>query len=1437
MSAPKIKADRVKELSITEGILPFALLGEDLGFQKFSFVMIVGDTCYYVALHKSSGEWETGIGTYSALNTLTRTTILTSSNSNSKVVFTAGEKNIFISPIAKSIEDIAYGGTGLSALGSANQVLSVKADLSGLEYRTLAALTLDALTDVVSPNPTDKNLLQYNFSSLQWETVPGPIGTVVGTTDIQTLTNKTLVTPLSNSLSAVPVASGAGNSLTIAAGSGVTSGAGANLILNPGEQAVTGGRGTVLIDGLTVGKGKGTTGGEYANTAFGFEALGSITTGYNNTAIGHQALKSNIGQAMQTAIGWNALKLNNGGSNTAVGDRALGSSVNGYGNTAVGFFALKNSEGQLNVAIGLYSAVNCGGNYNTTIGSYSGYTGVGNLETGIGNILVGYSAGMGSGNSAATNSIVIGYNGLGNGSNTTTIGNSSTTATYLYGTIAAVPVASGAGNSLTIKAGSGVTSGAGGSLILQAGLQATSGGDGSVTVQQVAGQTGSLLFVKSSANDNLLTLFNNGDITLQPRASASSSTVPVLSGIRPGGQAGWKLNDSGFKFNDPSNPDHFMTLGSGTTMLNGLRFNYDNSCTFAAGSNRDFGATLWTSNQGAGYPLLGRRFAFISSTVAAQSGVGSSLPGVGELFSFGVNGINYWPNIISLSSNVNDLAHTGAAELRINCTVASDITGIKYGFGRHMDGRVVGLRNTGNANLTIKNKNSGSYQNNRLITDTGFDHIVAPGNVSSLVYDLTANNGSTGISITNVSRTSNVATFTTSTEAFVRAAYTVVISGMSDASFNGTYISSSGNDSFSNGQLTFTLPNTGADLGTTAMSGLAIVMGGWRVAGFSSVGNYTNALTAMPVASGAGNSLTIAAGNGVGAFKGGDIILQPGAQGSSGGNGGVFTTGLLTVNNSTGSAQNTSANAKFFVLDSIGNYTINEWNGAVVSRAFITPRSYIEGQLGDIVSGSRLGFQNTGVPSPNTSATQMAVYFKYAMRGVMGLWGIPTAYAAESGGSFHFPSATTAIAANTNDLALPASAFQRLNCTAASSLTGIAPPTGGTHVDGRMIRVYNVGTANLTLVHNATSTAANRVFSATGADIVVPPKTVVDLTYDATDNGSGVAGWKPFAPGSVAANAITATSVTSGAGNSLTIAAGSGVTSGAGGSLILQAGIQATTGGDGRIILRRAAGQTSNLLEFQTSAGLNSGSIDQNGCLILMNRNNSSLSGIALVPSAGGTNNRIVSMFGGGNGGFDFYGGAFNGSSQIEGSNIAPLYMSISQGGDVAIGGFSTPSARLHVRGSYNGSPSNTKIVIVQGMTGQTQNLQEWQNSAGTALAFMDASGNFNAITKSFNIPHPTKEGGRLRYASLEGPENSVYVRGSIKGVNEVIIYLPEYWPTLVYEDSITVQTTAVGFAQPTLFVKEKSSSHIVLSADGPISVDYMICAERRDVPKLEVES
>ena len=62
----------------------------------------------------------------------------------------------------------------------------------------------------------------------------------------------------------------------------------------------------------------------------------------------------------------------------------------------------------------------------------------------------------------------------------------------------------------------------------------------------------------------------------------------------------------------------------------------------------------------------------------------------------------------------------------------------------------------------------------------------------------------------------------------------------------------------------------------------------------------------------------------------------------------------------------------------------------------------------------------------------------------------------------------------------------------------------------------------------------------------------------------------------------------------------------------------------------------------------------------------------------------------------------------------------------------------------------------------------------------LKVTGSFAATTKSFVIDHPTKENHSLRYACLEGPENSVYVRGRS---SDPVIELPEYWVCLVHDD------------------------------------------------------
>jgi len=114
-----------------------------------------------------------------------------------------------------------------------------------------------------------------------------------------------------------------------------------------------------------------------------------------------------------------------------------------------------------------------------------------------------------------------------------------------------------------------------------------------------------------------------------------------------------------------------------------------------------------------------------------------------------------------------------------------------------------------------------------------------------------------------------------------------------------------------------------------------------------------------------------------------------------------------------------------------------------------------------------------------------------------------------------------------------------------------------------------------------------------------------------------------------------------------------------------------------------------------------------------------------------------------------------------------------------------------------------------------------------------------DALGKSFDIQHPTKEGHRLRYACIEGPEVAVYHRGRLTGTNEIT--LPEYWVNLVYEDSITVSLTSIG-AQQDIIVKEFDNTKIVLQHVGgnvsgaDIDCFYHVYGERKDINPLIID-
>ena len=203
---------------------------------------------------------------------------------------------------------------------------------------------------------------------------------------------------------------------------------------------------------------------------------------------------------------------------------------------------------------------------------------------------------------------------------------------------------------------------------------------------------------------------------------------------------------------------------------------------------------------------------------------------------------------------------------------------------------------------------------------------------------------------------------------------------------------------------------------------------------------------------------------------------------------------------------------------------------------------------------------------------------------------------------------------------------------------------------------------------------------------------------------------------------------------------------------------------------------------------------------------------------------------------------ASNGATQ-QPFDTQPTYQSslaIKADGNVVIDGDNKTIQALLVNGD----------VTIVGNTKQTGNTVQTGTikASGTITAnnFVGSVGTASGKSsgaKAFDIPHPSKEGHRLRHICLEGPETAVYHRGRLKESN--VINLPNYWKDLVHEDSITVQLQPIGSNQ-NLVIQEFNNEFIVIAEDSTntdlitdlstIDCFYHVYGERKDVERLIVE-
>jgi hypothetical protein len=105
-----VLADRVKETTTVTGTTsPISLLGAVTGYQSFAAIGNANVT-YYTIAGQTGSEWEVGIGTYTASGTtLSRDTVLSSSNGGALVNFSAGTKDVWCDyPAGRAVQ----GGDG-----------------------------------------------------------------------------------------------------------------------------------------------------------------------------------------------------------------------------------------------------------------------------------------------------------------------------------------------------------------------------------------------------------------------------------------------------------------------------------------------------------------------------------------------------------------------------------------------------------------------------------------------------------------------------------------------------------------------------------------------------------------------------------------------------------------------------------------------------------------------------------------------------------------------------------------------------------------------------------------------------------------------------------------------------------------------------------------------------------------------------------------------------------------------------------------------------------------------------------------------------------------------------------------------------------------------------------------------------------------------------
>jgi hypothetical protein len=253
-------ADRVRETTTTTGTGTITLAGAVTNFETFTANLSNSDTTYYAIVDNTNSDFEVGLGTFTSSGTTLARSVIASSNSNNLVDFGAGTKDVFITVPASKIvvedgsNNVSIGGTvtatafsgsgasltGVDVVNDTSPQLGGNLDMNGNDIVTTSNADLE-----LAPNGTGKVVVKGNSNQgaikLNCEanshgqtiiaaphsesanntlTLPSTGGDarLVSATSTATLTNKTLTSPVIETITGSTITLDSAGDITLDAG-------------------------------------------------------------------------------------------------------------------------------------------------------------------------------------------------------------------------------------------------------------------------------------------------------------------------------------------------------------------------------------------------------------------------------------------------------------------------------------------------------------------------------------------------------------------------------------------------------------------------------------------------------------------------------------------------------------------------------------------------------------------------------------------------------------------------------------------------------------------------------------------------------------------------------------------------------------------------------------------------------------------------------------------------------------------------------------------------------------------------------------------------------------------------------------------------------------------------------------------------------------------